>query len=269
MTSVKHNLKHNGAAYNESAELINPDPKVTSGRGRALCTCGWLSDEVDTGALRRKWFKDHKASVAAQATTSPEPHAQAAWEADLPEQSELVLGQDVLAGTPEDEVKEALQDLLGDTGAVIIVPRARKAQTPKKVSARRKREQAAGFMPELDEATQVLPFTTDITPGFWRSLGRDAAKLLVDAKYPTVGVTANNNARTLALQGPSEDVAAAAQAIEDMWAEAPAAAKEWKKTDPGFLGRSTEPLPRRQQGYHLTEAFYVQFGAWYAQEHDA
>lgn len=238
MTNVKHNLKHNGAAYNESAELINPDPKVTSGEGRALCTCGAISAPLATGGARRAWHKDHKAQATAAPTTSPEPLAQAAWEADLPVQ---------------DEVAEAVAELVEPAPA----PKAKKPRRAKRVVVV---DQPAA---DANGTALVLPFTTAITPGFWRSLGRDGAKAMVGNHFPTVTVTANNNARTLALQGPAADVAKAAAAIQAMWADALLAVKEWKKTDAGFIGRSTERLARRQEGYHLTEAFFVQFGASY------
>ena len=270
MTTTTHALKHNGAPYNDAAALVHADPKVTSGEGRALCTCGILSEQLATGAARRAWHKEHKAQAAAAevAPASPEPLAQAAWEADLPEQApetEVVLGQDVLVGTPTDEVAEALAELVGEDVTLIVVP--------KKNSRRRKAEIAVGFLPEVgapDEAnatTDTLPFTTVITPGFWRSLGRDAAIAVVDACYPTVLVTANNNSRVLTLQGPSEDVPAAKALIEKLWADAIAATKEWKLTDAGFLGRSPEPLARRREGYHLTEDFYVAYGDRFAAEH--
>lgn len=261
MTNVKHNLKHNGAPYNESGELINPDPKVTSGRGRALCTCGWLSVEVDNGAQRRAWHKDHKA-----------------LRTEAPVQTELVLGQDVLAGTPEDEVAEALAELVAPAPApkaksvgrpgpaslgALLNPTGPRTVAPKAKRAPKAKQDAPAPADDANTTTLVVPFTTEVTAGFWRSLGRDAAKALVDNHYPTVTGKADNNARTLTLQGPSEDVPAAAEAIEAMWADALLAVKEWKKTDPAFLGRSTEPLARRQEGYHLTEAFFVQFGASY------
>lgn len=234
---TKHALKHNGAAYNGNAELINPNTKVTSGAGRALCTCGILSEELPSGGARRAWHKAHRVSPVAVA----------------PESTEQVLGQDVLEGTPEDEVADALAELVEPAPAA--APKAKKAPKAKRV--------ADGPKDEANAFSQTLPFTA-ATPGFWRSLGRDAAKSVVDECFPSVTVTANNNSHTLYFQGPSDEVPSAVQAVVDMWAEAVVASKDWKKTDPTFLGRSPEPLARRREGYHLTEAFYVAFGTWYA-----
>jgi hypothetical protein len=128
-------------------------------------------------------------------------------------------------------------------------------------------------MPELDDAasernaaSQSLAFSASgVVPGFWRSLGRDAVKTAVDELFPTVVVTPNNNSQTLHFQGPAEDVAAAVATVQELWAEALKAVKTWKLEDPGFLGRSTEPLARRREGYHLTEAFYAGFGTTYVE----
>jgi hypothetical protein len=246
--TTNHNLKHNGAAYNDAAALINPDPKVTSGAGRALCTCGILSEELPSGGARRAWHKAHKAQP------TPEPV------------------QDVEPGTPEDEVAEALAEL------VEPAPKAARAtrQTARaelleerKAKKARKAKETPGVddaASERNAASQSLAFSTSgVVPGFWRSLGRDAVKTAVDELHPTVVVTPNNNSQTLHFQGPAEDVAAAVAMVQELWAEALKAVKTWKLEDPGFLGRSTEPLARRREGYHLTEAFYAGFGTTYVE----
>jgi hypothetical protein len=244
--TTNHNLKHNGAAYNDAAELIY-GPTVTAGAGRALCTCGILSEELPSGGARRAWHKAHKAAAAQQAEVL----------------------QDVEPGTPEDEVAEALAELVEPAPkaarATRQTARAELLEERKAKKARKAKE-----TPGVDDAAsernnhlQALPFTQEITPGFWRSLGRDAAKTVVDELFPTVTVVANNNTRTLHFQGPAEDVPAAVAAVEAMWAEAVVAVKAWKLEDAAFLGRSTEPLARRQEGYHLTEEFFRSFGAAY------
>jgi len=90
---------------------------------------------------------------------------------------------------------------------------------------------------------------------------------VVDQLHPTVVVTPNNNAQALHFQGPAEDVAAAVATVKQLWAEALLAVKQWKQEDAGFLGRSTEPLARRREGYHLTEAFYTGFSTTYLEAH--
>lgn len=240
--TTTHSLKHNGAAYNDAAALINPDTKVTSGEGRALCTCGILSEQLPSGSARRAWHKEHKLNAldAEVATEKAE--------------TEALFGQDVLAGTPEDEVAEALAEL-------VEAP----AKPAKKRTSKKAAPVADGPADEPNAATETLPFTTAITPGFWRSLGRDAATTLVNELFPTVTVTANNNAHSLTFQGPAGDVPDAVQAVRDLWSEAILAVRSWKQTNPGFLGRATDPLERRREGFHLTEEFYRGFGHWYAQ----
>jgi hypothetical protein len=239
MTATTHNLKHNGAAYNDAAALINPDPKVTSGAGRALCTCGILSEELPTGGARRTWHKEHKAQAATQAEAM----------------------QEVEHATPEDEVAQALAELVEPAPAA----------APKKAKAPRKAKETPGVDTAADEPNahgETLAFSTSgVVPGFWRSLGRDAATIVVDQLHPTVVVTPNNNAQALHFQGPAEDVAAAVATVKQLWAEALLAVKQWKQEDAGFLGRSTEPLARRREGYHLTEAFYTGFSTTYLEAH--
>lgn len=58
---MPHTLKYAGAPYDDQAQLIDPINKTTSGPGRALCSCGIISPELESGAARREWFKDHRA----------------------------------------------------------------------------------------------------------------------------------------------------------------------------------------------------------------
>lgn len=245
--TTNHALKYNGAAYSDAAALINPDNKVTSGEGRALCACGILSEPLPSGKARREWFREHKLQELDREVAAEKA------------ETEAIMGQDVLAESPEDEVATALAELVGD-------------QKPAKRAARAKAKKPAET-PGVDDAASepngasaTLSFSqSGVVPGFWRSLGRDAVKTVMDELYPTVTVTPNNNAQSLHFQGPLEDVSAAVQTVRELWGEALLAVKQWKLEDTGFLGRSTEPLARRREGYHLTEAFYTSFGTEYLQ----
>lgn len=261
--TTTHALKYNGAAYSDAAALINPDNKVTSGEGRALCACGILSEPLPSGKARREWFREHKLQELDREVAAEQA------------ETEAIMGQDVLAGTPEDEVATALAELVEEPKAVAPkkakAPRAKKEQYPNldRIVKAKKPAETPGVddaASEPNAAQQTLAFSTSgVVPGFWRSLGRDAVKTVVDELFPTVVVTPNNNAQALHFQGPAEDVAAAVAAVQELWAEALRAVKQWKLEDEGFLGRSTEPLARRREGYHLTEAFYTSFGTEYLQ----
>lgn len=61
-----HALRFNGAPFTSTGDQVNPDASITSGRGRARCACGWLSDELPSGAARRAAFKEHKVQAAIQ-----------------------------------------------------------------------------------------------------------------------------------------------------------------------------------------------------------
>lgn len=57
-----HTLRSEGAAYDDHGRRINPatiDPY--SGAGRGKCSCGALSDVLDSGAARKRWHRQHKA----------------------------------------------------------------------------------------------------------------------------------------------------------------------------------------------------------------
>ena len=66
-----HTLRHEGQphAVNERQEVV----RVPEGRfGRACCSCGWLSDLVDSNAARKRlhaWHKDTERTAASGAST--------------------------------------------------------------------------------------------------------------------------------------------------------------------------------------------------------
>jgi hypothetical protein len=241
--SQTHNLKHNGAPYTQAGELVHADPSVTAGAGAALCTCGTLSEELPNGAARRRWHKEHKEQAAASA----------------PVQEQLVV--------EEHPTTESLAELIG----LPVAKRAPKAKEPRvtramargELLATRKAKAAAAPTQPVDgyaEYSKTVTMDKAIKPGFWRSLGRDAAKTVVEQAYPNVQLEADNATFKLHLTGPQDDVDAAVGGIKQLWKDALAATKEWKATDAGFLGRSEEPLERRREGYHLTEEFYRAYG---------
>lgn len=252
-----HNLKFNGAPYTQAGELVHPDDtSITAGKGAALCTCGTLSEELPNGAARRRWHKDHKEQAA---TTEP---VQTALEV-----------ADPLAELP---TTDSLAELLGMDP--VPAPRARKPKEPRTTRATARAElldsrtaktlaktKAAkpAAKPDTDgyaEYSKAVAMDKHIKPGFWRSLGRDAAVSVVHHAYPTVQVEPDNAAYRLHLTGPQQDVDNAVDGIKQLWKDALAATKEWKATDAKFLGRSEEPLERRREGYHLTEEFYRNYG---------
>lgn len=59
-----HTLRNEGAPFDSYKVPLRRSGGV-SGRGRALCSCGALSDELVSGAERKQWHRDHKAAIAA------------------------------------------------------------------------------------------------------------------------------------------------------------------------------------------------------------
>ena len=73
MSRIKgHTLRFEGAPH-----VVAEDGRVVrvygsyggvSGFGRGLCSCGALSDLLDSAHQRKKWHREHKAEVAGGAT---------------------------------------------------------------------------------------------------------------------------------------------------------------------------------------------------------
>lgn len=73
---MKHTLKADGAPHAANGDLVNSN-KSTAGKGRARCSCGQLSEILDSRAARKMWFNGHKANPVVEETTddaaAPEP----------------------------------------------------------------------------------------------------------------------------------------------------------------------------------------------------
>src|SRR4051812_5414525 len=64
-----HNLKNSGVPYDAKGVMVNDDFS-TAGIGRALCTCGWLSESLKSGGARREAHKKHKENPEMTARTA-------------------------------------------------------------------------------------------------------------------------------------------------------------------------------------------------------
>lgn len=68
-----HTLRHEGAPHlvSETGQTVRVQRGYggVSGYGRALCSCGAMSDLLDSGGQRKAWHRQHKAQVTATPTT--------------------------------------------------------------------------------------------------------------------------------------------------------------------------------------------------------
>ena len=81
-----HMLIREGAPFNLSRKYIGVGWS-SSGRGRGLCTCHELSDELNTANERKAWHRTHKAEIrAARAAAQAAAQAKDAVEAPAPAQ---------------------------------------------------------------------------------------------------------------------------------------------------------------------------------------
>lgn len=217
--STSHALKFNAAPYNDQGELIHPeDTHITRGPGRAKCTCGALSPELENGAERRRWFKEHKSNPVS-------------WT----EVSRTVTVTPVAGPEPEPEPQ----------------PEPEPEPEPETVDEELEVEHTVAQVLPFRK-------TKDLAAHFWRFLGRDGVRRLYSSGIlGDVQVTTHAQDHTISVTGHNEDeVEAAVQIIRDYWAEAVETGKEWKKTDPGWLARPRGGLAMRQASFHLMGEYY-------------
>ena len=242
-----HSLRFNGAAFSAEGELINPDQSVTSGVGAAMCACGAISEELPSGAARRRWFAEHKKT---------------------PLQEELPVAEEAAEATVEAE----LDDIIGD-----VEPEPEPAKAAKKAPAKKttkakpaaKAKKADKAPHPLGDGEAVVPFTTEVADSMWRFLGRDGAKAMLAKLYPSVEVKVDAKAHALILTGSDPDVTAASQEVTEYWAEAIEAVKEYKANDKKFLARPKAGLEGRKASYFMVGEFYVNYATKYAKAHAA
>jgi hypothetical protein len=61
-----HSLEREGAAYvvDDRGRVVRQAMNTVGGYGRALCSCGQMSDMLGSGAARKAWHREHKAEVS-------------------------------------------------------------------------------------------------------------------------------------------------------------------------------------------------------------
>ena len=238
-----HSLRFNGAAFTAEGELINADTSVTSGAGAAMCACGVVSEELPSGAARRRWFAEHKTT---------------------PLQEELPVAE----AQAEVDVAAELDDIIGDVEPAKPAKKAKAkpAAKVKKPAAKAKADKAPH---PLGDGEAVVPFTTEVADSMWRFLGRDGAKAMLAKLYPSVEVKVDAKAHALILTGSDPDVEAASQEVTEYWAEAIEAVKVYKAEDKKFLARPKEGLEGRKASYFMVGEFYVNYATKYAKAHAA
>lgn len=217
--TTTHALKFNAAPYTAEGELIHPDDTgITRGPGRAKCACGALSPELENGAQRRNWFKEHKANpetwtrtdVSVTVTEVPD---------DIP-----------LDPEPETSALEELKTAVDADVELYKVSRVLPFQKTKDL--------AAHFWRFLG-----------------RDGVRHLADSGVLGK---VRVTTNAQDHTIRISGADEAaVDEAIELIKRYWAEAVETGKEWKKTDPAWLARPRGGLAMRKASFHMMGAYYL------------
>lgn len=117
---------------------------------------------------------------------------------------------------------------------------------------------AADPVPEAPAiAERVLPFALLAPVSYWRYLGRDGSRFVVELLFPAVKFTADSKQRAVVLTGPEADVQAACETLSQLWLEAVEAAAEWSTTDPAYLARPRGGVEGRMAAYHMKGEFLL------------
>lgn len=80
---IGHGLMHEGAPHDSAGRRLHSNG--SSGKGRAKCRCGELSDQpLESAAARKRWHNEHKDQLSSgPTTTTVEPGASIAHLADI------------------------------------------------------------------------------------------------------------------------------------------------------------------------------------------
>lgn len=116
---------------------------------------------------------------------------------------------------------------------------------------------------EEPQYRDTIQFTDLVASMFFRHFGREGTKLFVATHFPAVSVTTRSNGNTITLKGDKEDVDAAIAALQEMWAAAAEAVKEYVKTDAEFAARPRKGLEGRKASFEMKSRFLVNFAAEY------
>lgn len=190
-----HALVHNGTPHDEVGYELT-DPKVTSGEGRAKCKCGWLSEELGSGAARREAFKRHVADPAFD-----EP-------------------------TPDSD-----EDLIGEAPAKGKTPAKGTTKTATKAAAPKAEKAAPGGLADPGEGGEYVDLTFDVKPKWlWAVLGRYGAYAIAEA-VKGVTVSHDDKAMVIRITGNPKRLEPLGDLIYAAWEASNPARKAWKKED--------------------------------------
>ena len=227
---MNHQLIGAGAAFSPVGERLYS--KTTSGRGQALCSCGWLSEAVDYGRERKRLHAEHVAE--AEAEESPWDAPVAAAVADAPVAAAVADAPEIAASVPE------TPDVDEDPEPEQIVP-----------------EEATE---EATEEVYDIEWPESVARLFWSALAKDGLGYIAESR--SLHRTSVESRGVLTLTGPG--AAALGDAIPTIFRAANEALKTWRKTSEAYgQFRPLNTKERLRDAFNSEKAFLREFcRAW-------
>ena len=238
-----HQLIGAGAAHDEDGDRLFSN--TTSGTGRALCSCGWLSDPVEFGRQRKTLHKAHAEQQKA-------PEAPVLDEVFNPMES----FSDLAPGADDD----LLTILDEDAPADVDGPWELEDELEPEPETEPEPEGVA----DADEVSLSGPFAVVWPEGvarlFWRALAKDGAAILAEAH----GLTrkSNESKGELLIVGPPNMAAyTLAEQMTDIFTAAEASLKQWRKTSPNYKQHGLKTADGRRDAFQA-EQDYLRGFCW-------
>lgn len=233
---MKHMLAAAGAAFDAKGYRLFSN--TTSGRGSALCSCGWLSEPVEFGRQRKALHKAHveKAGLFDGALAELIELIEDVAEEPLSEPEEPVEGVAEPEPEPAPDPETAEEDVREDVSPVEVG--------------------APGIL-EGDVATFRVFWPETVARLFWKALAKDGAKILADA-YGLERVS-NESRGLLEVKGKLKDALWFSDRLPGLFASANNALKLWRKTSPEYKAHDLRTNEGRKTAFIAEQNFLRTF----------
>ena len=224
MTNTSHQLIGNGAAFDDDGERLFS--KTTSGMGRALCSCGWMSDPVEFSRTRKKLHADHKEAATAEEAVEVTEATQ--------DDGEVIAELDKLFGA-------ATEEELDEPGEEFVVTSILKGRG------------ALETAEDGSEQTFSVRWPSSVARLFWRALAKDGSDILAQA----VGAQrkSNESKGELLITGPAIVAMDLAERLPAVFSGAESALKNWRRTSPEYKRHDLKTVEGRRAGFAEEQDF--------------
>lgn len=234
MTNTNHQLIGNGAAFDDDGERLFSN--TTSGMGRALCSCGWLSEPTEYGRGRKKLHADHKDEqrlgdniVEVTEATQDDDY--------VTEELDKLFGVTAEDPLPDEELDELIEE----------IHQIVEGQTHEALETAEKGSEQA-FPVKWPESVARL---------FWRALAKDGSDIFARA----VGARreSNESKGELLIIGPAIVAMDLAERLSTVFVSAEVSLKQWRKTSPEYKRHDLKTSDGRRTAFAEEQDFLRAF----------